>query len=596
MGIFSNKTSLGISTKTKTMILVLGLFIFILLTFSYFRYQDMSKENKKIQLFYGQQIQNIFEISIENITSFFINRAFSNIHSYGVIKAIKQKNPSLLKSLSIQRFEVLKHESSYLKNMIFYDNHLNHLVSIGDYKFVNQKIKMLDFSNLKPKYGFFTHDNQMTYNVLVPIFQDKFLGVLEFVFSPEFFSKKIMQYGYGKGFIFISKDKISPQKNGIKNGHYFLYSQEKFKPIEKVFLQTAPLDQGKKYFFDGNMYISHAFDLYSYQDKVIGKFVLYQDINSWQQKFKYTLYQTLFFALITFVLLFFILNYGFDVLIKRLEVSNSDLKSKQQELQVLNATLETKVSQEIKRRMHKEEEAKFKERILLHQSKMASMGEMIGNIAHQWRQPLSELGAIFANMGVLEEMGKLDPEKFNQKISEGENLILHMSNTIDDFRSFFSTDKQKSVYSINKMCLNTIALIDSAFKNHHIVLETKEYEEVFVDGYPREFSQALLNILGNAKDVLLERKIKNPKITLKIATLGNRVVVSIKDNGEGIKLNPIEKIFEPYVSTKEGMNGTGIGLYMSKIIIEKNTNGELLAYNDTSGAIFEIWLERLMGT
>lgn len=598
MDIFFNKLSLSVSTKTKTMILVLGLFVLILLVFSYFRYQDLYQENKKLEQNYKRQIQNSFDSSLENITSFFINRAYGNINSYGIIPALMLKNSTELKNLSKKRFLVLSNENSYLKQMVFYDNKLNLVANIGSKEFKNNIIKGLDFSDHKPKYGFFITKNQLTYNVLVPIFQEKFIGVLEFVFLPEFFTKKISNYNYGKGFIFILENKLSTNINKFKgvlrNNGYVFYTNTDFNITDiskKKFLQNSPLVQDKEYFANGSIFITHAFNLYSYDDKIIGKFVLYQDISKWHKKISYTLLQTLLFAIITFILLFFILNYGFDVLIKALEISNHNLKLKQAELESFNANLEIRVSEEIRKRMRKEEEAKLKEQILLHQSKMASMGEMIGNIAHQWRQPLSELGAIFANISVSQEFGKLDTKKLNSKISEGENLIVHMSNTIEDFRNFFSSDKQKSVYSLNQMCLDTISLIESALKSHQIEIEILAKEEIFIDGYPREFSQALLNILGNAKDVLLERNIKNPKIKLNIITQGSEAIIYIKDNGKGIKYKPIEKIFEPYISTKPSMNGTGIGLYMSKIIIERNAGGKLTAYND-DGAVFEIRLKK----
>lgn len=601
MDISLNKLNVCISTKTKTMILVLGLFVLILLVFSYFRYQDLYQENQKLEQNYKQQIHNSFERALESITSFFINRAYGNINSYGIIPALMLKDSTQLKNLSKKRFRVLSNENSYLRQMVFYDDKLNLVANIGSKKLENKKIKEFDFSDQKPKYGFFITKNQLTYNVLVPIFQEKFIGILEFVFLPEFFTEKIQSYNYGEGFIFVLEDKLKTNHNNLKealrNNGYLLYTKENFNisdMAQKKFLQKAPLIQDKQYVSNANTFITHAFNLYSYDNEMIGKFVLYQDISEWHQKISYTLLQTLFFAVITFILLFFILNYGFDVLIKALEISNRNLKLKQSELESFNANLEIRVSEEIRKRMYKEEEARLKEQILLHQSKMASMGEMIGNIAHQWRQPLSELGAIFANISVSQEFGKLDTKKLNSKISEGENLIVHMSNTIEDFRNFFSSDKQKSVYNLNKICLDTISLIESALKNHRIKIEISAKEDIFIDGYPREFSQALLNILGNAKDVLLERNIKHPKIKLNITTQGNEAIIYIKDNGKGIVYKPIEKIFEPYISTKSGMNGTGIGLYMSKIIIERNAGGKLIVYNNDEGAVFEIRLMKVV--
>ncbi|GAM09358.1 blue-light-activated protein [Geobacter sp. OR-1] len=234
------------------------------------------------------------------------------------------------------------------------------------------------------------------------------------------------------------------------------------------------------------------------------------------------------------------------------------------------------------------ESLRDQEKLMILQSRQAAMGEMIGNIAHQWRQPLNILGLLLQQMELFFETGKFDANYLGQSVGKGMGIIQHMSRTIDDFRNFFRPDKEQKRFSISETINNTIALISDSFVSHMISIEVNNTCELEVDGYPNEFAQALLNILLNAKDVLLERKIAGPRISIAVSKAAGKGMIVIKDNAGGIAEEIIDKIFDPYFTTKGPQQGTGLGLYMAKMIIEKSMGGDLRARNGEEGAEFFI--------
>jgi len=240
-----------------------------------------------------------------------------------------------------------------------------------------------------------------------------------------------------------------------------------------------------------------------------------------------------------------------------------------------------RLNEKVKEEIEKNRE---KEQMLMHQSKLAALGEMLGNIAHQWRHPITRLSLLIQNFELAYKMGKIDDkfvDKFKTKANE---QINYMSNTIDDFTSFFKKDKQKQKFYVEEVIEDALKLLEGRIKNVKII---KEYETtIMINGYKTEFSQVILNILNNAIDVLNERKIENKKIWIKIKSN----LIEIEDNAGGIAEDIKEKIFEPYFTTKFQSQGTGIGLYMSKIIITKHFNSKLEVENSKFGAIFKIIL------
>ena len=223
--------------------------------------------------------------------------------------------------------------------------------------------------------------------------------------------------------------------------------------------------------------------------------------------------------------------------------------------------------------------------LLQEQNKLAAMGEMIGAIAHQWRQPLNELGINIQNLEYDYIYEEIDEKFIKEFIENNYNTIQYMSNTINDFKDFFRIDKTKSDFNVKETANIVYKMVSAQFERYEIDVEISGNEFVY-NGFQSEFQQVILNLLNNAKDALLENKVKEPVIKIKFEE--NKVF--IQDNAGGIPKEIINRIFEPYYTTKEQGKGTGIGLYMSKTIIEKNMNSKLEVQNINNGACFKITL------
>jgi len=260
------------------------------------------------------------------------------------------------------------------------------------------------------------------------------------------------------------------------------------------------------------------------------------------------------------------------------QVVQEDLADKQLLLESLNRTLEERIEAAVK-------ELRQKDQALIQQNRMAAMGEMINNIAHQWRQPLNVISLIVQG---LPECKNLSQTELSLDVERIMGVILHMSQTIDDFRYFFRQDKEKCRFTANQAVAKAVEFITPSLIDKGIGISITEQPEVDIFGFSNEYAQVLLNILSNAKDVLVERNVAEPQISISIFRANGRSVVTITDNGGGINTNVMTRIFDPYFTTKEKTQGTGIGLYMSKIIIEQNMGGSLTAGNVEGGVEFRI--------
>ncbi|MFY9088836.1 sensor histidine kinase [Arcobacter aquimarinus] len=289
--------------------------------------------------------------------------------------------------------------------------------------------------------------------------------------------------------------------------------------------------------------------------------------------FALTLVVIVFMVLFTFLMISIIKD-----VIKKYK---KQVEYRENELKALNENLFIKVKQGI-------EEAKQKDRKILEQAKLARIGSMISMIAHQWRQPLSQLSGILMELETTTRFKKVDEKYILNAIEKSDKMIEFMSNTIDDFRNFYKPDKKKEDFLVSNACKKAINIIDATLENLGIELSLNIKEDKSIYGYPTEFAQVILNIISNAKDVLVEKNIKNPKIGLNIESKGVLSIITIKDNAGGIGEKNLELIFDPYYSTKDSSKGTGLGLYISKLIIERNMGGELSVYNDEEGAVFKI--------
>ena len=227
-----------------------------------------------------------------------------------------------------------------------------------------------------------------------------------------------------------------------------------------------------------------------------------------------------------------------------------------------------------------------KDRLLQHQSKMAELGDMIGNIAHQWRHPLTRLSLLLQNLKAYKNKGKMNDRIFDETLENSIGQINFMSNTIDNFKDFYKTDNTQEEFTVQECITDILNIIGSDLEHNNIKVNIQAVSDVKLHGNKNQFSHVLLNIIVNAKDALVENKILDPNINIKLENK-KQTVITIEDNAGGIKEEFLEEIFNPYFTTKEE-KGTGIGLYLCKTIIEDEMNGVLKAENLSDGARFQI--------
>ena len=563
------------SVKTKTIVLVLIVIVTLSIVFFFIRYLDIKSFAKRNQLMELKRVTIVYNQTLKRVKKFYITRGYANINSYGIREAFAVNDIKSLYTLSLPRWKIITKENAFLATFCFYDKKGKLLTYFG-----KKPQATLPYTHtIKKPYAGFWYGNENFFYHTVSEVRDKnehIIGYVVFIIDPRFFLsqiRKIMDintYAYfrnTKQNIFFSLRNNSKIEREIKN--YDLLHTEEIQLNGKNFLPYAINGRG----------ISKENNF---------KIIFLQDISHWKKIIDTAIFQSIIIMILLILVTVILINYGFDIILRQLDELNSKLVHSENELKVLNRDLQKRVEEEIDLKLKKQKEANEKERILVHQSKLASMGEMIGNIAHQWRQPLTELSSILINIELFFERGKLTKQRLQDKIEDANMQISFMSKTIDDFRNFFSSGKQKELLRISTPFGKVAKLMNASLKNNNIELdiEIKDDFEIFV--YPNEVTQALINLVSNAKDISVQREIKNACISLLAYRDCNKNIIEVIDKAGGVKVEPIEKVFEPYFSTKHATSGTGIGLYMTKIIIEKNNAGKITVSNSNSGAIFRV--------
>ena len=296
-------------------------------------------------------------------------------------------------------------------------------------------------------------------------------------------------------------------------------------------------------------------------------------INKWsnvqfQTSIDYSILWKISIIIVLIILAFLYRNFTLKNLNKMLKIK---VEEKTKKLNDLNKNLEIIVATKTKELIEKES-------ILNHQSKMAAMGEMIENIAHQWRQPLSVISTAATGAKLNKDFGTLSDENFYETMDIINNTAQHLSNTINDFRNFFNNEKETTTFDINIPFEKVLYLMGSKLKNRNIII-VKNTQEIYISGFINEFIQVLLNIINNTLDAFEENNIENKFIFIDSYKENNLLILKIKDSAGGIKEDIIDRIFEPYFTTKHKSQGTGIGLYMSMEIIKKHMNGNITISN-----------------
>ncbi|MCI4624925.1 MAG: response regulator [Candidatus Magnetoovum sp. WYHC-5] len=275
---------------------------------------------------------------------------------------------------------------------------------------------------------------------------------------------------------------------------------------------------------------------------------------------------------------------------------DKELQEKTLQLEELNRNLEHRVKEEV-------EKGRQQEYMLIHQSKLASMGEMIGAIAHQWRQPLNIIGLLIQDLEEAYQFGEMDSEYLKKMVNEAMANLNNMSNTIAEFRNFFKPKHEKTTFNVIKSVEKVLALLRTQFENYNIQINVaypscnQFNNSISIFGYVDEFQQVVLNVLNNAKDSILTKRGKHAtnekgEIELSLLLVKDKILLIIKDNGTGVPEEIKDRIFEPYFSTKQEGDGTGIGLYMSKMIIENHMGGKMYVENNGNGATFTVELKK----
>lgn len=252
-----------------------------------------------------------------------------------------------------------------------------------------------------------------------------------------------------------------------------------------------------------------------------------------------------------------------------------DVKKKTKELEELNNSLETRVKEEV-------ELNRSKDRILFQQSKLASLGEMLQNIAHQWRQPLGAISMIIQSFEIKYKAGKLDSKFITSRVQDAKVLAKNMSDTLEDFRTFFNPNKNKKEFNLKDVIYKSIELSKYPLKKAKINLSVDEFETINIYGFKNELIHVLLNLISNAKDALLDKQVER-KIAITVKSDKIYAIIQVIDNGGGIDNDIIYRIFDPYFTTKHRSLGTGIGLYMSKQIVEEHMQGSIECENTEYG-------------
>jgi len=566
------------SIKSKTIILVLTIYFILSFIFFIIRYMDIRDFAQTSQEKELEKINKIYQTSLKRISKFYITRGYANINSYGIKDAFESHDSKALHALSLPRWNVITKENRYLKTFSFYDPEGNLLTYFGH----DPGKKLLYVQQYRHSLsGFWYYHNAFDYHAVAAARRDAdgtIVGYINFTLDPAYFLSEIKKLADIQAFGVFEK----PDRSKM----YFVLPQHP-KIIDRVLRDDLPIRHHEIVF--GNEvflpYVIHGIGMDAHNHF---KVIFLQNISHWKAVVRKALVQSLIALVLIALLTTLIIRYGFDIILKELNASNRRLQHSRNELKQLNENLQVKIHEAIEEKLTKEREANEKERILAHQSKLASMGEMIGNIAHQWRQPLTEISSILISLELYFEKGKLTAKKFHTNVKEANKQIAFMSKTVDDFRNFFASKKEKQPYAVAEMIERACSLVSASLKNNNIQLKIEIVDHYDVFGFPNEMAQAILNIISNAKDILLERQTEGALIHVKAFKKRDKKVVTIEDNAGGIHIIPMEKIFEPYFSTKHAKTGTGIGLYMTKTIIEKNNHGKIEVDNGLKGARFTI--------
>jgi len=586
-----------LSTQTKTFLfvtIILVLFSTILIrNFHHFvdvRFHYMqTKFYHQIEIFYGHLIQDY---------QFFYRHILRDItESQAIQEALYEHNRSKLYQLSQPIWEHLK-EEDIRSNLIHY-----HLPNGRSFLRVHRPYKYDDnISAIRatPRYvhryqkmvfGFECGIYALAYRAFAPLFyKGSYIGAVEFGSRPDYLLDRFEEYYDLKGMIFIKKSHLNFHHNKIKNvsiGEYTLqYStmDTNAQIIKKLKKQHYDFKNYYGYKLDDQVYNIYTFDIKSFDNQTIAKIVLIQDTSKLYHIVHNHLIDMTLIAVLLTILILVIIHLGFRGFIGKLDHRNQQLKRHKQNL---------------KEMVHKQVEIIQKnEAMIRQQSKMVEMGNMIGAITHQWKQPLNVISTLITDLAIKMMIQKPKPNECEECFDSRDQLVNkylenirleveYMNQTIEDFKNFLKPSKKRVKFSLTAQIKTVERIMEAVLNKNSVTLNIKQkIEDDYIEGYPTEFAQVILNLVSNAKDAIIANNPDNRTIDITVFKKDQHIKVCVQDYAGGIDAQSIEQIFEEYYTTK-GEEGTGIGLSIVRDILS-HMRGDITVSNHHGGACFAI--------
>lgn len=586
------------SIKNRFFITIVVILMSAGVIISYFQYQTILAEEKNIVALQHDNIHRSYDFLLKKLEDDLLTQAKVLLQSKELRKSLYKQDQKRVHELSNTTYELLQSNNPFLKIMTFrlHDGaaflRLHKTQMHGDALHSTREIIHQTNRDHIARAGFEVGKLDMVYRVILPIFyKEEYIGSLEIGVQPDYLMQALKKVGYVQYGLLVKDldksaalDKISYHRVD----DYFLVKSDPLftQEISKIDLNKHQMTMSC---CDRLYVITTDLDLLSYKGEPVAKILLGFDIDAISTRTDKLLLNSFLFTITIIILISALIHLGLNFFVKR-------LISTQDELQELNETLEYKVNEQI-RKNH------IQEQHMLQQSRLAQMGELLSMIAHQWRQPLSSINAIITTTRLRYTLRDFDLEKksdqedlisYTQKqLDSVEESIVNLSHTIDDFRDFYKPSKEKRVSFVHEPIDKALVLIEASLKSSLISYKREYADTPKIPMHFNEVTQVILNLLQNAMEELLEHKTENPMISLKTSSDEENVYIEIYDNGPGIDKEIASKLFDPYFSTKEKKNGSGLGLYMSKMIIEEHHKGRFYLKEESELTCFVISFKQI---
>ncbi len=585
------------SVKHRFYLVTLSILIIAGLVVSYYNYTLIINEERDTLAIEHENLHRNYTFLLKQLENDLLLHSEMLLQSEELLQAMDAQDRLKLLKLTQKNFEQLKKYNPFLKVMTFRLQDGTALLRLhkpqmyADTLHPSREMILLTNEKQVAHTGFEIGKLAMAYRAVTPVFyENRYIGSLELGVDTDYIIHSLRQVSYLQyGLLAKNLDSSAfMQKSNLpKIDDFYLVKSD---PLFTEKIDNINLNKhSTRAICCNRLYaITSDLELLDHKGEVIAKVLLGFDINAISLRTNQVLKQSILFVLITALLLGLIINAGFNFFITQLAKSYT-------QIQTLNETLEQRVHEEISKNRRQEKH-------LLHQSRLAQMGEILSMIAHQWRQPLSSINAIITSMKLKYSLKdfELDKQSGQQalisytqnQLDHIEDTVVSLSEIIDDFKDFYKPTKSRRTVPVYQPVERALSLVEASFKSKQIHYHRSYEESSMVNVHFNELTQVILNLLQNAMEELLENQTTEPMVTIRTCGDEKNAYIEICDNGNGIDKKLSEKIFEPYFSTKEAKNGSGLGLYMSKIIIEEHHQGDLYLKENSEQTCFVISLPK----